>query len=190
MHNYLSPLLSNKKVIYVSAYIEKLFEGDVDMKDINYRDLLYTKDPNNIEVRRVKTLFERHNKKKINELIDQIIIYISKLDKKIFTGYKPSVKSDLHYDFIKILHAIKLIKLKDKVDLYFSAAKVKETIYINTPYRDSFDQYDQLYEKVKPYCIDDNILTFGCGPVGKVMILEFKKSGVKNLCFDFGQNIL
>lgn len=186
MHNYLSHLLSNKTVVYVSSYINKLVDYKVNIEDINYKDLLYTTDPNNIEVRKIKTMYSRYNRKKINDLIDVILINIKKLDKNIFTD----CKLNIYYEFTKILHSIKLIKLKNDLDQYFSRSKAKKLILINCQYRNNFDQYTELFETVKSYCKDDNVLTFGCGPAGKIMILELKKLGIKNLCFDYGQNIL
>ena len=189
-----SPILKNKKVVYISSYLplsDITIEEDDNklnlLKKIDYVNLLDIKDQHHPDIIRLIKLMKISDDwrsdflKYYNELPENIR---DKINNKKLQFSNKSVIHDIERFFSSVEH----IKSKETIEKYFKKVEVIKVDYIETYFRFSFDQYDYILNKLLKYD-KDWVFLFATGPAGKVIAMDLIKRGVTNRIYDFGQKI-
>lgn len=180
---YLIPIITKKKIVYISSYIDKVLD-DVNIDDIDFSKVLTTYTTKDINIIKIKSYIHKYNYS-----TESINTVINRFNKCIKNNVSKSNYISINKECIAIIHAIKLTKLKSHIDRLFQKSRVKCVTYIQTNFRENFNQYDLILKECINKTSDNDIFIFGCGPTGKCIIYDMIKQGHKNLCLDMGKII-
>lgn len=190
----LRSFFKNKKVVYISSYLSN-DEIIITEKD-NKSDLL-----NKIDVINLLDVKDQHHPDivrlvKLRKIVDNYYLDFMNHYGKLPNNIKEKIRKrpsyfssgGVEYDFKRFFDSVNHIKSKERVEHYFKKAKVNKVEYIETYFRCSFDQYDQILNSLLKYD-EEWIFLFGTGPAGKVIAMDLIKRGITNRIYDFGQRI-
>lgn len=188
LKKHLPKLIKNKNITYVSSYIDDIENNIVDMhielNDILFTDILKHKDTNNIDIIKCKSYLHvnNYNINSINNMKNNI--YEKYKNKKYKTKY-----SSINAECGAFVSAIKLIKMRTKIEYFFKKSKTNKVNYIKTYFKENYEQYDYILQSCINLVNNTDIFIFGCGPVGKIIIFNLIKRNINKQFVDLGQII-
>lgn len=194
--NVLRPILKNKNVVYISSYLSDSEINNINLKitdkstlfnEIDMINILDVKDQHHSDIIRIKNIMKISDDWRLDFMNHYNNLPIN-IKNKINNRRCYYSNNNINNEFKRFFDSVEHIKSKERVENYFKKAKVKKIEYIETYFRCSFEQYDQILNSLLKY--DDSwIFLFATGPAGKVIAMDLIKRGITNRIYDFGQRI-